>query len=73
MYFKQFDLVQERILNIKTALLQAIQFSISTQLCSIGLIDNTLLGTTTPSQRGPESDGSEDVPCIPQSCSISGT
>ena len=40
---------------------------------SIGPIDKTLSGTTTPSQRGPGSDGNEGVFHIPQSSSITGT
>ena len=36
-------------------------------------IDGTLPGTTTPGQRGPESDGNERVLRITQSSSITGT
>ena len=35
-------------------------------------IDRTLLDATAPSQSGPESDGNERVPHIPQSPSITG-
>ena len=46
---------------------QTIQFSISTQRNSIRLIDRTLLGSTTPSQSGPGSDGNK----FPKAPSIS--
>ena len=39
---------------------------------SIQLIDRTLFGATNPGQSGPESDGNEEVLCIPQSYSITG-
>ena len=46
------------------------QFSISHLfehiICSIWLIDRTLLGATTPGQSGLESNGNEGVFCIPQ-------
>ena len=48
-------------------------FSISTQFSSIGTIDRTLLGATTPGQSGPGSDGNEGVLCITQRFSITGT
>ena len=35
-------------------------------------MDRTLSGATTQSQGGPESDGSEVIPCIPQSSRITG-
>ena len=41
-------------------------------LSSIWPIDRTL-GTNTPGQSGPESNGNEVVHCIPQSSSITGT
>ena len=37
---------------------------------SIGPIDRTLSGATTLGQRGPRSDGNEEVLHIPQSSSI---
>ena len=37
---------------------------------SIWLIDKTLSGAATPGQIGPESNGKELEPCIPQSSSI---
>ena len=40
---------------------------------SIGTIDRTLSGATTPGQSGPGSDGNEGVPRISQSSSITGT
>ena len=40
---------------------QPIQFSISTQFCSIRPIDKTLSGATTPSQSGPDSDRNKRV------------
>ena len=39
----------------------SIQFSISTQFCSIWPIDRTLSGATTPGQIGPRDDGSDGV------------
>ena len=57
----------------KTVLFQTIQFTISTQFSSIWPIDKTLLGTDTPGQSGPGSNGNEGVFCIPQSSSIIGT
>ena len=39
---------------------------------SIGHIDRTLLGTTTPGQSGPGTDGNEGLLCIPQKSSITG-
>ena len=61
------------VLQTKTVTFQAIQFSISTQFSSIWPIVRTLSGTTTPGQSKPESDGNEEVRCIPQSSSITGT
>ena len=40
---------------------------------SIWPIDRTLTGTTTLGQSEPESNGNEEVLCIPQSSSITGT
>ena len=63
----------------KTFLFQAIQlswmvlFSISMQFISIWPIDWTLSGVTTLSQSGPGSNGNEEILCIPQSSSITGT
>ncbi len=48
----------------KIALFQTIQFSISTHLSSISLIDRTLSGATTLGQSGPGSDGNERVHSI---------
>ena len=59
-------------LNVKTALFQVIQFSISTYSSSLWPLDSTLSGATTPNQSGPESDDNEGVPCIPQNSSIPG-
>ena len=50
-----------------------IQFSMSTQFCSIRLIDRALLGATTSDQSGPGNDGSKEVLRIPQHSSINGT
>ena len=58
---------------LKTVLFQTIQFSINTQFSSIWSIDRTLLGTTTPGQSEPWSDGNKGVLDIPQSSSITGT
>ena len=50
------------------------QFSLAkVQFNSIGPIDRTLSGATTPDQSGPGSDGNEGVLRIPQSSTISGT
>ena len=59
--------------NVKTALFQTIQFSISMQFSSIWLIDRTLSGAITLAQRGPRSDGNDGVPHIPQNSNITGT
>ena len=72
-YFKRFSLASIRSLNIKTDLLQVIQFSISAQFSSIWPIDRTLSGTTTPEQSWTGREGNEDVLRIPQSSSITGT
>ena len=50
-----------RSFNVKTVLIQAIQFSISTQFSSIWPIDQTLSGATTPGQSESGSDGNEEV------------
>ena len=55
------------LLNVKTVLFQAIQFSISTQFSSIWPIYKPLSGTTTLGQSGPGSDGNERVLSILQS------
>ena len=55
-YFKQFGLALVRSLNVKTVLLQTIQFSLSTQFSSIWPIDRTLSGATTQNQSEPGSD-----------------
>ena len=54
-------------LNVKTVLVQAIQFSISTQFSSIWPTDRTLWGASTPGQSRPENDDNKRVLCIPQS------
>ena len=43
------------------------------KVCSIWLIDRTLSGATTLGQSGPGSDDKEEVLCIPQCSSITGT
>ena len=72
-HFKQFSLASVHSLNIKTVLLQAIQFNISTQFSSIWPIDRIISGVTSLGQREPESDGYEGVLHIPQSSSNTGT
>ena len=57
----------------KPILFQEIQFSISTQFSSIWLIDMSLSGATTLGQSGSGGNGNEEVLCIPQSSSITGT
>ena len=47
-------------MNVRTVLLQAIHFSISTQFSFIWPIDRTLSGATTPRQSGPGSDDNEE-------------
>ena len=54
----------------KIVLFQAIQFSISMQFSSIWLKDRTLSGATIPGQGESGNNGNEQVPCIPQSSSI---
>ena len=49
------------------------EFNISTQFKSIWPIDRALSGATTPGQSEPGSDRNEEVLCIPQSSSITGT
>ena len=71
-YFKQISLRWVRSFNVKIVLFQAIQFSISTQFCSIWPIDRALSSATTPNQNGPGSDGNEGVLRISQSSSITG-
>ena len=46
----------------KTVMFQTIQFSTSTQFCSIWPIDMTLSGATSSAQSGPGSDGSPHSP-----------
>ena len=58
---------------MKTVIFQVIQFSISMYFSSIWPIDKTLLSATTPGQSRPGSDGNEEVLCIPESSSITGT
>ena len=72
-YFKQFSWAYVYSLNVRTVSSETIQFSLSTQLSSIWLIDRTLSGATTLSQNGPGSDGNKGLLCIPQSSSITGT
>ena len=57
-------------LNVKTVLFQTIKISISTQFNPIWPIDKTLLGTTTPRQCRPGSDGNEELIRIPESFTI---
>ena len=71
-YFKQFSLTSERSLNFKTVLFQTVKFGINTQFSCIWLIKRTLSGATTTGLRGPENNGNEGVPCIPQISSIIG-
>ena len=73
--FKKFSSVYFFVfkhLNVKIVLFQTIQFSISTQFSSIWPIDRTPSDATTVGQSGPRSDGNE-VLCIPESSSITGT
>ena len=57
----------------KIVLFQKIQFSVSTQFSSIWPIDRTQSGATTWDQCGLVSDGNEEILCISQRSSISGT
>ena len=57
----------------KAVLFQVIQFSISTQFSSIGLIDRTLSGATTPGHSEHGNNDNEGVFHISQSSSITGT
>ena len=63
-YFKLFNLAWVHSLNVKTVLLQAIQFSMNKQFSYIWPIDRTLSEATTPGQTRPGSDGNEGVFCI---------
>ena len=72
-HFKQFSLASGCSLNIKTVLFKVIQFRISTLFSSMWLTDRTLSGALTPSESGPGSNGNEEMFCIPQSSSITGT
>ena len=65
-------LINAKSIFIRTALFQAIQFSISTQFSFIWPINRTLLSATTPDSSGPGSNGNKGVLCIPQSSSITG-
>ena len=56
----------------KTVLFQTIPFTISTQFCSLWLLDRTLSGATTPGLKVPGSDGNERILHIPQSSNITG-
>ena len=58
--------------NIKTVLLETIQFSIGPQFSSTRPIDKSLSGATTPGENGPGSDGNKGVLRVPQSFSITG-
>ena len=51
-------------------LFQAIQFSISTKISSIWLIERTLSGASIPDKSGPGSDDNEEVLRFPQSSII---
>ena len=55
------NLIPNSFFFIWTVLFQTIQFSISTQFCSIWPIDRIISGATTPGQNGPGSDGNEGV------------
>ena len=57
----------------KTVPFQEIQFNLCTQFSSIWPIDSTLSGVTTPRHSGLGSDSNEEVFCIPQSSSNTGT
>ena len=57
----------------QTVLFQTIQFSISMQLSFIYPIERSLSGAISSGRSGLESDGNEEVFCIPQSSSITGT
>ena len=60
-------------LNVKTVLFQAIRLIIRTHFTSIRPIDRTLSGATTSDQSGSGSDANEEVLCISQNSSITGT
>ena len=65
-------LMPNPFVNLKTVLFQTLQFRISTNFSFSLSLDRTLLGSTTPSQGGPESNGNEGVLRVPQSSSITG-
>ena len=70
--FPTIQLAYVHSLNVETVF-KAIQFSIRTQFSYIQPRDRTISGATTPGQSGPGSSGNEEVLCIPQSSSITGT
>ena len=56
-------------LNDQTVLFLTIRNNVShlfTYSLNVWPIDRTLSGATTPGQSGPESDGNEEVYCIPK-------
>ena len=67
---KQFSLTWVYRLNVKTVLVQTIQYI--SLFIFIWPIDWTLSSSTTPDQSGPRSDSNEGVLRIAQSSSISG-
>ena len=71
--FGQFSLAWVRSLNVKTVLVEAIQFNISTQFISIWPIDRNLSGANTADQCGPGSDGNEGILRIFENSSIAGS
>ena len=60
------------LLYIQTALFQAIQFNITTLFSSIGSIDRTLAGVTSPARVDLGAMAIKEVLRIPQSFSITG-
>ena len=78
-YSKEFSLAQVcnfkevRSQNVQAVLFQAIQFSLSTQFSSFGLIDRRISVTTTPGQNGTGIEGNKGVLHIPQSSCITET
>ena len=66
LYFKQSSLPWVHSLNIKTVLLQVIQFYISTHISSIWPIHRTPLGANTPCKSGLGSYGNEECSIFPK-------
>ena len=68
--FQAIRLILSLLFEYKTVLFQAIQFSISTQFCSVSPIDMTLAVASILGLSGPQSYGNGGELRIPQGSSI---